>query len=238
MLSIKSQTKLTVNGGNIDNAENIQILTDFQESLLDKFKNCAIQSANLRESLKENLLQELSIRYVEDMPLSNIDETQKSLIYDMSGYLLKTRKSVYSDCYECTQGLVTTYEKLSENFTCADLEASRNFGGLTFATEGFFNVILLVENVISDFFEDKNHVFVSNCIDVVMSGLCELKVRNPCCNQHEDRLVKLIMYYVKIRFFTEAKHLRNLVLSQSKTKMHVNKKLSRIPSHENKKIKT
>ena len=220
MLSIKSQTKLTVNGGNIDNAENIQILTDFQESLLDKFKNCAIQSANLRESLKENLLQELSIRYVEDMPLSNIDETQKSLIYDMSGYLLKTRKSVYSDCYECTQGLVTTYERL------------------TFATEGFFNVILLVENVISDFFEDKNHVFVSNCIDVVMSGLCELKVRNPCCNQHEDRLVKLIMYYVKIRFFTEAKHLRNLVLSQSKTKMHVNKKLSRIPSHENKKIKT
>ena len=95
--------------GNVDSAENIRILVSYQDCLVNKFKACEQEAAQLRESFKAQLLEELSIRYVEvmDDPKSS-DDIKDEMIYDMCGYLLKTRDSVWKDCAECKKGLRST----------------------------------------------------------------------------------------------------------------------------------
>jgi hypothetical protein len=95
----------------------------------------------------------------------------------------------------------------------------------------------LVENVVSDFFDNADHIYVNNCFEKVMSELCKLKVKNPCCDKHEDSLPYLMMQYVHIRFHTESKRYRNIYLSKDRTLMQQNKKLSRTPKYDKNKPK-
>ena len=224
--------------GNIDNEENLRVLANYDECLVNKFKACEKEAAQLRESFKDQLLEELSVRYVEVMDdVASNDEFKRELIYDMFGYLLKTRDSVWNECDACKKGLITNYEDLPQDFMSAEFTANRNFGGLTFATVTFFKVIQLVEDVISKFFDKAEHIYVSNCYEEVISKLCELKLVNPCCEQHKDSLPYLILQYVHIRFHTESKRFRNMHLSTIRTKMNANKKLSRTANTVGKKKK-
>jgi hypothetical protein len=218
--------------GNVDSAESIRILVSYQECLVNKFKACEQEAAQLRESFKEQLLEELSVRYVTvmDDPKSS-DDIKDEMIYDMCGYPLKTRDSVWKDCVECKKGLLTRYGDLPSDFMSAEYTAERNYGGLLFSTVNFFKVIRLVEDILSDFFEEKDHVYVTNGYEKVMSELCKLKIINPCCKSHVESLPYLMMEYVQIRFHTESKRFRNLHLSKIRTDMNFNKKMSRTASH-------
>ena len=80
----------------------------------------------------------------------------------------------------------------------------------------------LVENVVSNFFDNANHIYVNNCFEKVMSKLCELNLKNPCCDKHKDSLPYLMMQYVHIRFHTESKRYRNIHLSKDRTEMQQN----------------
>ncbi|KAK4009941.1 hypothetical protein OUZ56_019085 [Daphnia magna] len=108
------------------------------ECLLNKFKACEKEAARIRESFKEQLLEELSVRYVDVMDnQSSNDEVKHEMLYDMCGYLVKTRDSVWIHCPNCKKGLITKYEDLPSTFLSADYTADRNHGGLTFVTVNF-----------------------------------------------------------------------------------------------------
>lgn len=84
--------------GNIDNEDNLRVLVSYEECLLNKFKACEKEAAEIRESFKEQLLSELSVRYVTVMDDEmSTDETKDEMIYDMCGYLLKTRDTVWNN---------------------------------------------------------------------------------------------------------------------------------------------
>ncbi|KZS07398.1 Uncharacterized protein APZ42_028953 [Daphnia magna] len=146
------------------------------------------------------------------------------------GYLMKTRDSVWKDCDACKNGLITKYEDLPLDFVSAEYTASRNYGGLIFVTVNFFKIIRLVESVISNFFEEKEHIYVTNCFEKLMTQLCQLKIPNPCCKLHEESLPYLIIEYVQIRFHNESKRFRNLYLSKTRTDMNFNLKMYRTAS--------
>lgn len=80
-------TKMHVEHGNVDSEEQLRILVSYEECLLNKFKSWEKEAAQIRESFKEQLLEELAVRYVsvmEDQLIS--DEMQDEMIYDMCGY--------------------------------------------------------------------------------------------------------------------------------------------------------
>ncbi|KAK4022220.1 hypothetical protein OUZ56_007699 [Daphnia magna] len=87
------------------------------------------------------------IRYVDVMDnQSSNDEVKHEMLYDMCGYLVKTRDSVWIHCPNCKKGLITKYEDLPSTFLSADYTADRNHGGLTFVTgERTINSITLAE---------------------------------------------------------------------------------------------
>ncbi|XP_045024865.1 uncharacterized protein LOC123469721 isoform X2 [Daphnia magna] len=202
------------------------------ECLLNKFKACEKEAARIRESFKEQLLEELSVRYVDVMDnQSSNDEVKHEMLYDMCGYLVKTRDSVWIHCPNCKKGLITKYEDLPSTFLSADYTADRNHGGLTFVTVNFFKIIQLVENVMSNFFDNDSHVYISNCYETVMSEICKLKLLNVFCFEHEESLPYIILQYVHIRFHTESKRFRNFYLSKERTQMKTNKKMSRTSIH-------
>jgi hypothetical protein len=80
-------TKMHVEHGNVDSEEKLRILVSYEECLLNKFKSCEKEAAQIRESFKEQLLEELAVRYVSVMEdqLSS-DEMKDEIIYDMCGY--------------------------------------------------------------------------------------------------------------------------------------------------------
>jgi hypothetical protein len=175
-----------VEHGNVDNEDNLRILVSYEECLLNKFKSCEKEAAQIRESFKEQLLEELSVRYVSVMEdqLSD-DEMKNEMIYDMCGYLVKTRDSVWKNCPDCMKAIITKYEDLPSTFLSAEYTAERNHGGLTFVTVNFLKIIRFVADVISKFFYNNEHIYVSNCYESVISELCQLKLLNIfCSNTH------------------------------------------------------
>lgn len=64
ILSLYTQTKATVEKGNVDNDEDMTVLVSYEQCLLNKFKTCEKESTQIRESFKDQLLDELSVRYV------------------------------------------------------------------------------------------------------------------------------------------------------------------------------
>ncbi len=127
-------------------------MVSYEQCLLNKLKNCEKESAQIRESFKDKLLNELSVRYVNVMEDEiSSDEGKDEIIYDMCGYLLKTRDSVWIDCDKCKKGLIIKYEDLPTNFLSAEYTAERNHGGLTFVTIHFFKIIKKVANVMTIF---------------------------------------------------------------------------------------
>ena len=149
------------------------------------------------------------------------------LIYDLCGYLLHTRKSVLN-CEACKKGMVTKLEELPESFLSANYTASRSRGGLKYATENFFKVFQLVEQILSNQFEKKEHVFIKDSYEHVIDRICELKLSNPCCENHPESLPFLIMEYVRIRYHFESKRYRNLYFSKANSVSHSEMKKSKI----------
>ena len=80
---------------------------------------------------------------------------------------------------------------------------------------------------ISNFFDNDEHIYISNCYETVISKLCKLKLFNVFCSQHEESLPYIILQYENIGFHTESKRFRNIHLAKERTQMKTNKKLSR-----------
>jgi hypothetical protein len=227
ILSLYTPTKIHVQRGNVDNEEELRILVKYQQCLVNKFKENEKEAADIRQSFKDKLLSELSIRYVDEMPNIPIEEVQDGLIYNVCGYLLHTRKSVL-DCEACRKGMITKLEDLPETFLPVNYTEARSRGGLKYATENFFKVFQLVEVILSNQFEKESHVFIKDSYEIVMDRICELNLSNPCCESHPECLPFLIMEYVRIRYHFESKRYRNLYFSKEHSQNHSNMKKSKL----------
>ncbi|XP_045022881.1 uncharacterized protein LOC116917466 [Daphnia magna] len=132
----------TVEKGNVDNDEDMTVLVSYEQCLLNKFKTCEKESTQIRESFKDQLLDELSVRYV----------------------------NVY--CDKCKKGLISKYEDLPTNFLSAEYTAERNHGGLTFATVNLFKIIQKVENVMTKFFDNDSHIYYNSTFNIIRNVNC------------------------------------------------------------------
>lgn len=192
ILSLYSPTKLQVSGGNIDNEEDMRVLETYKNCLLSKFKNCEKEAAQVRASLEDQLFSELEIRYIDKMPEQPVDEIKDELIYDLCGYLLHTRRSVLQ-CDDCKNRLLTQLEDLRATFLAAEFTASRTYGGLKFASEEMFMVFKSVEAEIESHFHDKDHIYVTDTYQEVISRISKINVIKLFCDNHTDSLSYLIM---------------------------------------------
>ena len=66
---------MDVNGGNVDNEEKYCFLVEYKDFLLKRFKEDNAAAKKTRDSLKDSLLEELRLRFVEDIE----DETAMNL---------------------------------------------------------------------------------------------------------------------------------------------------------------
>jgi hypothetical protein len=99
---------------------------------------------------------------------------------------------------------------------------------LKYATENFFKVFQLLEQIISNQFEKKEHVFIKDSYENVIDRICELKLSNPCCDNQLECLPFLIMEYVRIRYHFESKRYRNLYFSKDQCESYGNEKIKNI----------
>lgn len=183
----------------------------------------------MRESLKEKALQELSVRFVEDLPNEDVvNNTKDQGIYDLCGYLLKSRGEMILQCADCKNLLETEYALLPENFLAAEYTASRSYGGLKFPSVAMFKSFKEAERVISQHFQSPSHIFVQNTFEEVMDKICELNLINVGCESHQDVMPFLLMEFVQIRYYFESRRYRNLHLSNVTTVVHSNMKKARV----------
>lgn len=195
---------MKITGGNVDSKENITVLVDYKECLVNKFKASSQHVAVIKSSLKEKLLKELAIRFVDELPTKVSDPSQDQLLYDVCGYLLHTRSEVL-DCLDCKNTLQTEYSSLPEDFLSAEYTASRSYGGLKYPSVKMFQTFQQIEAVVARHFQSTSHIYVRDTYEAVISKICETNIVNVCCESHPESLVFLITEYVQIRFFFEKK---------------------------------
>jgi len=118
--------------------------------------------------------------------------------------------------------------QLPESVLPAEYVASRSKGGLLFATVKFFKVFQLVEQIVSTQLENKCHVYIKDSYETVIDHICELKLSNPCCENHPETLAFLIMEYVRIRSYFKSKRYRNLYFSKEHSISHSQVKKSQL----------
>ncbi len=222
--------KSAVNKGNIDNAEEMCILAPYAKCFIDEFKECEKTVTDLKMTLKDQLLKEITIRYVDevDQTETEFDSITNGLVYDLCGYLVKTRCGALN-CDECTQSLKCDELDLPEDFSPADHTALRNRGGLIFVTIPMYQTFRAVERVVSAHFDNENHIYMHDSYQECISKLCKLNLRPICCDTHrDDWLPYLIMQYVQIRYYFESKRQRNSKVAKSTADVHQNFKLAKL----------
>ena len=207
ILSLYNNCKTSVRNGNVDNEEKMELLVAYKRCLVDKFKECESERVQVKLAFKEQLLSELAIRYVDSIKEDGLaDITRDQLVYDLCGYLLKTRKHVL-DCPACALLLkVDSVEELPVDFHACDYTIERSYGKLKLASVDMFKTFREVEIAITECFDKKgDHIFARDSYEVALTKISECNLISVCCSKHDDVLPFLVMEYVQIRFHFEAK---------------------------------
>ena len=158
MMSLYTPAKAILRNANIEDSDDFHVLADFKDCLLHKFRNNKKAAADLREALKDVLMEGISSRYVNELQLSKVDRKSSLLIYDVCGYMMKTRSFLYDDREDCKRSVITTEDELPEEFTADEFTRSRTRGGLLFVTPRVYQTISEVEAVVSEHFKSPTHV--------------------------------------------------------------------------------
>ena len=180
-----------------------------------------IAVATIKECLKEELLEELSIRFVGDVinPKAKSDYLDDVAMYELYGYLVHARPSL-TNCQDCKKSIVADELHLPDDFLAADLTKMRSKGFLTFVTIPMFKTIREIEGVIKWHFNNPEHFYVLDTFQHCITKICNLHLIPIFCEQHGEALIPyMVMKYTKIRHHFEAKRLNNLLLSKQKAKV-------------------
>lgn len=213
----------------MDGKDGGQILVAYKECLIHKFRACEAEAKKIKSALKDDLQKELLSRYTSDIPDAPSDSTRDQLVYDLCGYLIRTRHEVCGTCSLCN-ALMETEETKMEDFMPAKYTFQRSFGDLKYATPAMFKTFRAVEDVIDAHFASPNHIFVRDSYDTVLENVKQLSLIPISCQQHPGTVPYLIMEYVQIRFHFEAVRYQNLHLSKMHASIVQHKKLSTLVS--------
>ena len=174
ILSLYRPLATVVRNANVDDKEDLSVLVAYNDCLHARFKHCDKTSREVKEKLREDLLQELTRHYVDDIPYDpkKSDEIKDMLIYDLCGYLIHTRSSVVH-CENCKK-LLSVDEC---DFGPSRYTELRTRGYLKFASVNMFKTFREVEKVISSHFTN-GHIYVGDSFQKCLSKIQKIEV-NP-----------------------------------------------------------
>ncbi|XP_045024772.1 uncharacterized protein LOC123469662 isoform X3 [Daphnia magna] len=197
MMSLYTPAKILLRNANVENDDHIRVLVDFKECLIKKFRDNAKAAADLRVAMKDDLMEELGKRYVNELPLSKEDRIGNFLIYDVAGYMVKTRENLF-ECEACRQTVITKEADLPSDFDADAYTRARTKGGLVFVTLSMYQTLCAIEKVVSNHFKSLNHIYIT---DTFQECIAKVKLTNVLplfCDTHRHcNMGTLIMEYVK-----------------------------------------
>lgn len=158
-----TSAKVTLRNANVENDDDIRVLVDFKDFLIQKSRNNKKAASDLRETLKYELMEGLSRKYVDDLSLnslSNADRIKKMLVYDVAGYMIHTRSFIYRDCGDCINSVRDEKENFPEHFQADEYTRSGDRGQLVFVAIPVYETLFIVENVVSKHFATNSHIHV------------------------------------------------------------------------------
>ncbi len=128
------------------------MLVTMSKCLQRSAKECDVAAADLKAVLEDELLKELTIRYVDyiEEPAGN-DFIKEAILYHLCGYMIHARPGV-TDCVDCKKSVRCDELELPESFTADHYTAIRNRGNLVFVTVPFFQTFRVIESIIEKTF--------------------------------------------------------------------------------------
>ncbi|KAK4037850.1 hypothetical protein OUZ56_029876 [Daphnia magna] len=174
MMSLYTPAKILLRNANVENDDHIRVLVDFKECLIKKFPDNAKAATDLRVAMKDDLMEELGKRYVNELPLSKEDRIGNFLIYDVAGYMVKTRENLF-ECEACRQTVITKEADLPSDFDADAYTRARTKGGLVFVTLSMYQTLCAIEKVVSNHFKSLNHIYIT---DTFQECIAKVKLTN------------------------------------------------------------
>ena len=118
----------------MDQEEELYVISSYKKCLADRFKANDSQVVAQKLLLQDKLLKELTIRFVTEYEGMTRSSIHDMLVYDVCGYLMRTRSHLINNCEICKKSMVSSELELPEDFDAAFYTSLRNKGGLIFVT--------------------------------------------------------------------------------------------------------
>jgi len=227
-VSLGARLSTIVRGANVDNVDCINILVKMSKCLQRKAKECDIESADLKAVLEDELLKELTVRYVDYVKEpAGKDCIKEAILYYLCGYMIHSRPSV-TCCIECKKSVRCDELELPPDFTADHYTAIRNRGKLVFVTVPFFQTFRVIESIIEKHFEPIGQMYVEESFQKCISKIAKANIIPVFCDQHRDHhLPYLIREFVCVRYHFESKRLKDNLLKNASAKVKTHGKLSK-----------
>ncbi|KAI9563207.1 hypothetical protein GHT06_010665 [Daphnia sinensis] len=229
ILSLYSSTTKVLNrNANIDQEDQLYNISSYRKCLLDRYKNNTKVLEDLKFSLHDKLLQELSIHFVTECAITKKATVDDKLVYDICGYLMRTRGYLIEYCETCKDSVVCDELLLPDDFDAAAYTQLRTKGGLTFVTVAMFESFRTIEVEVAAHFKNYSHVYKSDTFEVCIDAISSSNIHPIFCESHRNQsLPFLVMEYVHIRYFFESKRYRDLHFSKTNSAIHKHSKVSK-----------
>lgn len=91
-------------------------ISSYRKCLLDRYKKNTEVLEDLKSVLHDKLLQELSIRFVTECSITKKGTVDDKLVYDLCGYLMRTRGFLIECCKACKDSVVCNELLLPDDF--------------------------------------------------------------------------------------------------------------------------
>ncbi|KZS01118.1 Uncharacterized protein APZ42_002315, partial [Daphnia magna] len=94
ILSLYNPTKVAIRNANVDGRDAGEVLVAYKQCLINKFRDCETKAKEIKKDFKDSLQKELLLRYTNDILDGKSDATRYQLVYDLCGYIIRTRHEV------------------------------------------------------------------------------------------------------------------------------------------------
>ena len=238
--SIYVPTKLAISsGGNCEYRQELPLT-----SFVNQMRLLARESVSRNREIKDVVENEIkgkiaiSIPDIPDWENNVPDLTEKNiakecLVHHLGGYIVRNNTKV-TDCKSCAnllRGKPTDFPSISRLTSIKDYKSGTNDFCLTYPSKSVFSVLSQVETIVAEKLSCESNLWGDiffHCCDSVSQISVDSEI--GCCEEHIMHLVpKLILHYMKCRFFFRTKEMRK-ELQCSKTAKS-SRKLSKVTDY-------
>lgn len=229
MVSLSVRLNTVIRGSNVDSAEKFDILVTMSHCLKKAAKECDVEAEDLKATLEDELLKELTIRYVDDLrEPEKKDGVKDVLLFKLCGYMMHARPALL-DCIDCCNSVCCEQSQLPKNFDPSCYNKLVNRGKLMFVSQNFFRTFRVIESVVEKHLQNIFQIHMADSFEKCISEVAKSNVIPVFCDAHRDHhLPYLIGEYVVVRYHFESKRLKEKLLSKSATQVKKNFKLSKL----------